>query len=183
MHDDDARDLAERRAQGDPLIKMGDEEQTLAMIEDDAFGVDLSLAHPVRAIHQVSQDPSLAQVVELRSGTTMTALEVQWEIEEVLEAAAPKAPVPDAPPPPAEPPPPANPQQISMKDLVTVYDDPRGLLLHRTKVGERYFATQSDPYTGQPQTFEIPAHEFTALKTKLAGSPYWVLGASGPAAG
>ncbi len=110
-------------------------------------------------------------------------LEVQWEIEEVLEAAAPKAPVPDAPPPPAEPPPPANPQQISMKDLVTVYDDPRGLLLHRTKVGERYFATQADPYTGQPQTFEIPAHEFNALKTKLAGSPYWVLGASGPAAG
>lgn len=110
-------------------------------------------------------------------------LEVQWEIEEVLEAAAPKAPAPAAPPPPSEPPTPENPRQLSMKDLVTVYDDPRGLLLHRTKVGERYFATQADPYTGQPQTFEIPAHEFNALKTKLAGSPYWVLGASGPAAG
>ncbi len=110
-------------------------------------------------------------------------LEVQWEIEEVLEAAAPQAAPPAAPAPPPEPPAPENPRQLSMKDLVTVYDDPRGLLLHRTKVGERYFATQMDPYTGQPQTFEIPAQEFNALKTKLAGSPYWVLGANGPAAG
>ncbi|MSX80562.1 MAG: proteasome accessory factor PafA2, partial [Actinobacteria bacterium] len=61
-------------------LKVGTTAIVLAMIEDDAFGVDLSLAHPVRAIHQVSQDPSLAQVVELRSGTTMTALEVQWEM-------------------------------------------------------------------------------------------------------
>ncbi len=111
-------------------------------------------------------------------------LEVQWEIEEVLDGAAPKAAAPAAPPPPApEPPAPEGPRQLSMKDLVTVYDDPRGLLLHRTKVGERYFATQVDPYTGQPQTFEIPAQQFLELKTKLAGSPYWVLGASGSPGG
>jgi proteasome accessory factor A len=61
-------------------LKVGTTAIVLAMIEDDAFDVDLSLAHPVRAIHQVSQDPSLAQVVELRSGSTMTALEVQWEM-------------------------------------------------------------------------------------------------------
>lgn len=61
-------------------LKVGTTAIVLAMIEDDAFDVDLSLAHPVRAIHQVSQDPSLVRVVELRSGTTMTALEVQWEM-------------------------------------------------------------------------------------------------------
>lgn len=61
-------------------LKVGTTAIVLAMIEDDAFDVDLSLAHPVRAIHQISQDPSLARVVELRSGTTMTALEVQWEM-------------------------------------------------------------------------------------------------------
>ncbi len=113
-------------------------------------------------------------------------LEVQWEIEEVLETTAPPKPAaaPAAPPPPApEPPPPAEPdpnRPLTMKDLVTVYDDPRGLVLHRSKVGNRWFATQADPYTGQPQTFELRAAEITQLKAQLAGSPYWVLGAGGP---
>jgi hypothetical protein len=113
-------------------------------------------------------------------------LEVQWEIEEVLDTTAPPKPAaaPAAPPPPApEPPPPAEAdpnRPLTMKDLVTVYDDPRGLVLHRSKVGNRWFATQADPYTGQPQTFELRAAEITQLKAQLAGSPYWVLGAGGP---
>jgi hypothetical protein len=106
-------------------------------------------------------------------------LEVQWEIEEVVDATTPKkldppkkapepAPEPEAPPDPSKP--------ITQKDLTVVYDDPRGLVLHKTKVGDRWFATQVDPRTGQPQTFELHAQEVAQLKTQLAGSPYWVLG-------
>jgi hypothetical protein len=111
-------------------------------------------------------------------------LEVQWELEEVLEATAPKAPTPaesakeakkaateEAVEDPNKP--------LTAADLVPVYDDPRGLMLHRTKKGNRWFATQFDPRTGQPQTFELSPPEITQLKTQLAGSPYWLLGGAG----
>ncbi len=144
------------------------------------------------------REPLKAQLVALASGTNGPAvrdhidatrrgelLEVQWELEEVLEATAPKkaeepkkapepAPVAEAPADPNKP--------LTAKDLVLVYDDPRGLMLHKAKVGERWFATQVDPRTGQPQTFELHATEIAQLKTQLAGSPYWVLGAAGPVA-
>lgn len=83
-------------------------------------------------------------------------------------------------PPKAEEPPPADPQKgqrLSAKDLDLIYDDPRGLALHRTKDGKRWFATQVDPYTRQPQTFELHPSEITQIKTQLQGSPYWLLGA------
>ena len=96
-------------------------------------------------------------------------LEVQWELEEVLEVTAPKKPEP----PPA---PPKDPKQLSAADLTLMYDDPRGLMLYKTKVGERWFATQVDPRTGQPQTFELHPAEITQVKAQLANSPYWVLG-------
>lgn len=115
-------------------------------------------------------------------------LEVQWEIEEVIEATAPKAAAPAAEPAPAaapEPEPePADPNRpLSSKDLTLVYDDPRGLLLHKSKVGDRWFATQFDQRTGQPQTFELHPQEIAQLKQQLSGSPYWVLGAGGLSAG
>jgi hypothetical protein len=99
-------------------------------------------------------------------------LEVRWEIEEVIEKLTP--------PPPAkaeEPKAPDKNKQLTAADLNLVYDDPRGLMLHKTKVGERWFATQRDPRTGQPQTFELRAEEVSQLKMQLAGSPYWILGA------
>ena len=51
------------------------------MIEDD-FGVgrDLSLADPVRALHQVSADLTLRHGLSLTDGSTATALELQWEL-------------------------------------------------------------------------------------------------------
>ncbi len=109
-------------------------------------------------------------------------LEVQWEIEEVLELTAPPKPVEAAPPPPPPPEAPPDPNApLTSKDLVMVYDDPRGLVLHKSKVGERWFATQVDPNTRQPQTFELHPQEVTQLKQQLAGSPYWVLGGGGVA--
>jgi hypothetical protein len=104
-------------------------------------------------------------------------LEVRWELQAVLEETAPPPPPPPAAPP-APPPEEAGPKKLNPSDLVLVYDDPRGLLLHRTKTGDRWFATQADPRTQQPQTFELRAQEISQLKVQLAGSPYWVLGAS-----
>jgi hypothetical protein len=107
-------------------------------------------------------------------------LELRWEIDEVIEAITP----PPVPPPKKEeePPPVAEKKQLSAADLNLVYDDPRGLMLYKTKkLPERWFATQVDPRTGQPQTFELHANEVAQLKTQLTGSPYWVLGAGGAA--
>lgn len=105
-------------------------------------------------------------------------LEVQWELEEVLEATAPKKKAPPpAPAPASEVVPPDPNKPLTSKDLVLVYDDPRGLMLHRSKVGDRWFATQVGP-NGQPQTFELHADEVRQVKTQLQGSPYWVLGSA-----
>ena len=102
-------------------------------------------------------------------------LEVQWELEEVLEVTTPKKAAPPKPPEP-EPEPEDPNRPLSAKDLDKVYDDPRGLILHRTKDGKRWFATQADPRTGQPQTFELHPSEIDQLQSQLQGSPYWVIG-------
>ena len=65
---------------------------------------------------------------------------------------------------------------LTASDLNLVYDDPRGFMLHKSKVGERWFATQVDPRTGQPQTFELHAQEIEQIKGQLQGSPYWRIG-------
>ena len=163
-----------------------------------------SLVEQLRKASYTERDAIKAQLVTLAGGPDGVSvrehlesakrqelLEIQWEIEDVLEATTPKRAAPEAPtmpepapaaeePPPAEPPGPG--RALSMKDLVTVYDDPRGLILHKSKVGDRWFATQADPYTGQPQTFELRPAEIAQLKQQLARSPYWVLGAGGAGA-
>jgi hypothetical protein len=148
----------------------------------------------LRSASYKEREPIKAQLIALAQGpngrtvrdhldTTRRGelLEVQWELEEVLDATAPpKAEEPKkvVEAPPAEPPEDAN-RPLTAKDLVVVYDDPRGLMLHKAKVGDRWFATQFDPKSGQPQTFELHATEIAQLKTQLAGSPYWVIGAPG----
>ena len=102
-------------------------------------------------------------------------LEVRWEVDEVIEKLTPP-PEPKEPTPEPEAPADKN-KALTQADLTVIYDDPRGFLLHKTKVGDRWFATQRDPRSGQPQTFELRADEVTQLKGQLAGSPYWVLGA------
>ncbi len=63
------------------LLKVGTTAIVLAMIEDDAGPTRLlTLADPVRALHQVSADLSLARGLTLTDGTTATALEMQWEL-------------------------------------------------------------------------------------------------------
>jgi proteasome accessory factor PafA2 len=63
------------------LLKVGTTAIVLAMIEDGfAPARDLSLADPVRAVHQVSADPSLRHPLDLADGSTATALEIQFEL-------------------------------------------------------------------------------------------------------
>jgi Pup amidohydrolase len=63
------------------LLKVGTTAIVLAMIEDDALPArDLSLADPVRALHRVSADLSLARPIALADGGSATALELQWEL-------------------------------------------------------------------------------------------------------
>ena len=63
------------------FLKLGTTALVLSLIEDDAFGsLDLTLANPVKAIRQVSYDPTLRSTVELADGRSATALSVQWEL-------------------------------------------------------------------------------------------------------
>ena len=104
---------------------------------------------------------------------TIDSLEVRWELEEVIEALQP-APEPEPEPEASdEEEAPAN----AESDFVLVYDDPRGLLLHKSRTGDRWLVTQPDPQTGQPATFPISPEQLSQVKAQLRGSPYWVLGA------
>jgi Pup amidohydrolase len=55
----------------------------LAMIEDGAISRDLTLRDPVRAIKEVSHDPTCRQTVELSTGRKLSAVELQREYLEL----------------------------------------------------------------------------------------------------
>ena len=64
------------------FLKVGTTAFVLAMVEDDALPRTFAFRTPVHAMRQVSYDTSLTKVLELVDGTTVTALEVQWELLE-----------------------------------------------------------------------------------------------------
>ena len=66
-------------------LKMGTTSLVLALIEAEALGDDLTLADPVREMHEVSHDPTLTHRLRLRDGREMTAVEIQ---RTYLDAAA-----------------------------------------------------------------------------------------------
>jgi hypothetical protein len=62
------------------FLKVGVTALILSMIEDDWFGErDFALAAPVSAMRRVSYDLGLSLPLELADGSTMSALEMQWE--------------------------------------------------------------------------------------------------------
>ena len=67
-------------------LKLGTTALVLAMIEDRWLGgdsgVDFSLDRPVTTLHEVSHDPTLRQLVQLRSGRTLTGVQLQMEYAE-----------------------------------------------------------------------------------------------------
>ncbi|MFK8001792.1 MAG: hypothetical protein AB8H86_19510 [Polyangiales bacterium] len=114
-------------------------------------------------------------------------LEFKWKIEGLLEDTAP--PEPPKPEPVAtpeaeaapEPAPEAPPEvlhdpnaPLRPEDLVQIFDDPRGLMIHRHVVTGNWFLTQVDPSTGQPQTMELDAAQRGQVQQELAGSPGWM---------
>ena len=64
-------------------LKLGTTALVLSMIEDSFVNVDLAVDQPVRTLHQVSHDPSLQHLVTLRSGRTLTAVQLQMEYFEL----------------------------------------------------------------------------------------------------
>ncbi|MBA3234043.1 MAG: proteasome accessory factor PafA2 [Propionibacteriales bacterium] len=58
-------------------LKVGTTALVLAMIEDRAISADLAIAGSVAALHEVSHDPSLAYLIPLKDGRSMTALDLQ----------------------------------------------------------------------------------------------------------
>lgn len=65
------------------LLKLGTTAVVLTMIEaGELADGELTLASPVKAMHDVSHDLELSQPLELDSGSTITALEIQWELYE-----------------------------------------------------------------------------------------------------
>ena len=115
-------------------------------------------------------------------------LELQWKLDEMLEATAPPPPPKPEAPPPAE----AEPDEMAEEDpsdqdgasrvvaplrpedLVPIYEDPRGLLIHRHRIDGRWILTQVNPMSGQPQSMELSDSQKQQIQTELATSPYWV---------
>ncbi|MEZ0067479.1 proteasome accessory factor PafA2 [Streptacidiphilus sp. MAP12-20] len=60
-------------------LKLGTTALVLSMIEDGFISVDLVVDQPVRTLHKVSHDPTLQQLVQLRSGRKLTAVQLQME--------------------------------------------------------------------------------------------------------
>jgi proteasome accessory factor A len=64
------------------FLKVGTTTFVLTMIEDDFLPRDFVLASPVQAMRQVSYDLSLRKPLRLADGSTVTALDIQWELLE-----------------------------------------------------------------------------------------------------
>ena len=67
-------------------LKHGTTSLVLAMIEAGFMGRALELVDPVRAVHDISHDPTLTRTVELVDGRHLTALQLQGEYLELAKA-------------------------------------------------------------------------------------------------
>jgi proteasome accessory factor A len=61
------------------FLKVGTTAVVLAMIEDGFIDKDLSLASPVPTMRKVSHDPTCRATFSLTDGSSVTAVELQWE--------------------------------------------------------------------------------------------------------
>ncbi|MGA8296096.1 MAG: depupylase/deamidase Dop [Acidimicrobiales bacterium] len=62
------------------FLKVGVTAIVLTLIEDDWFQTEeVVLANPVRSMHSVSHDVGLREPLELASGETASAIEIQWQ--------------------------------------------------------------------------------------------------------
>ncbi len=127
------------------FVKLGTISVLLTMIERDAVFRDVTLENPIRALREISQDPTCRRLVRLANGRELSALDIQWEY---LDRAIRHARNPGFPP--------EMEQAVSMWEhlLTQLERDPMGLdrevdwvikrrLLDRFQ--ERHQTTLSDP--------------------------------------
>ena len=62
------------------FLKVGSTAILLAMVEDNYFSKRWIFDNPIASMRQVSHDLSLRLPLKLRDGSTVTALEIQWDI-------------------------------------------------------------------------------------------------------
>jgi proteasome accessory factor A len=67
------------------LLKLGMTSIVLAMIEDRAIDLDLTVTRPVATLQKVSHDPTCRETLELRDGTRLTAVQLMWRYHELAE--------------------------------------------------------------------------------------------------
>lgn len=72
-------------AQVPTFLKAGTTALVLQMIEDGFVEKDLSLDEPVEAFHRISRDLECRAPVKRSDGTTITAVELQWNYYELAE--------------------------------------------------------------------------------------------------
>jgi proteasome accessory factor PafA2 len=61
------------------LLKVGTTSLVLAMVEEGFLGGEWTIMRPVHELHEVSHDPDLRHLVELRDGRSVRALDLQRE--------------------------------------------------------------------------------------------------------
>ncbi|MBA3249300.1 MAG: proteasome accessory factor PafA2 [Geodermatophilaceae bacterium] len=61
------------------FLKVGTTALVLAMIEDDAIRIDLTVEEPVATLRAISHDPTLQVSLRMRDGRRMTAVQLQCE--------------------------------------------------------------------------------------------------------
>ncbi|GMQ84643.1 MAG: Pup--protein ligase [Acidimicrobiia bacterium] len=67
------------------FVKIGTTAALLQMLEAEVVFRDLSLENPIRAIREISHDPSCRRLVRLANGRELSALDIQWEyLERVM---------------------------------------------------------------------------------------------------
>ncbi len=71
-------------AEPQTFLKLGTGALVLAALEDGALPETLALADPVNSVWKVSHDLTLRRPLELATGRTATALELQWQYHEWL---------------------------------------------------------------------------------------------------
>jgi len=68
------------------FVKVASTAMLLAAVEDEPTMELPALANPVRAITQISHDTTLSAVVSTYEGTTVRALDVQWQLFEIARS-------------------------------------------------------------------------------------------------
>ena len=67
------------------FVKIGATAALLQMLEADVVFRDLTLENPIRAIREISHDPTCRRLVRLANGRELSALDIQWEyLERVM---------------------------------------------------------------------------------------------------